>query len=464
MFRCLYPGCRRTFPLRMNVGRHMRRSHGLTTGLPRASTSAPPIPTASSSDDEGVPHLTSPSPPPFHFAPPLPGVEDLFERDLDLDTDYGSEPRSSEAGDAADVHDLDSLFNFNDDTPAQLLPGDAGDTLCGKVLKHFAELNDAERGKPVYDAAQRMAEGLGFDTPALRSVFKHVCTSGGAGLSRVQTSELYKVVVEIEEATGAERPPFTTRFPSLFSFWNAVRAEKRRLLCRLGWKTAELPIKGRLYKVIYRDGLDTMQYELRRALTIRWERHGPFCSCMAASTASTDAGGGDDDADDGSSGLDDTAPDSELARAARIAEQCARDACRGAQRVGQGRDAPHVGGGPRSLRADTRCSCGFPQSPVPPVDGERQERILCDIFDGESFRAQRDDVRRMFGDDVRMLGVYLYSDGTTLSTSGGMLSFFATLYGARRVLQHAKRTQHAAWSTLVRPHMLTFWTFVLRQC
>jgi len=248
-------------------------------------------------------------------------VKDLFERDLDLDTDYGSGLRSSEAGDAADVDDLDSLFNFNDDdTSAQLLPGDAGDTFCGKVLKHFAELNDAERGKPVYDAAQRMAEGLGFDTPALRSVFNYVCTSGGAGLSRVQTRELYKEVVEIEEAMGAERPPFTTRFPSLFYFWNAVRAEKRRLLCRLGGKTAELPIKGRTYKVIYGDGIDIIQYELRRALTIRWERHGPFCSCMAASTASTDAKSGDDDADDGSSGLDDEAPDSELARAARIAE------------------------------------------------------------------------------------------------------------------------------------------------
>jgi len=111
-----------------------------------------------------------------------------------------------------------------------------------------------------------------------------------------------------------------------------------------------------------------------------------------------------------------------------------------------------------------RCSCGLPQSPVPPVDRESQERILCDIFYGESFKAQRDDVRRMFDDDVRMLAVYLYADGTTLSTSVGMLLFFASRSRARRVLQHAKCTQRAAWSTLVRPYMLTLWTFVLRQC
>ena len=237
----------------------------------------------------------------------------------------------------------------------------------------------------MYDAAQRMEAGLGFDNPSLRRVFKHVCT------------------------TGVERPPFTTRFPSLHSLWMAVRLEKRRLLCRLGWKTAELPISGRMYKVIYRDGLDTIQYQLRRALTVQWERDGPFCSCDAQESMVPGAGGEGEDLEDMDSVLDDFVSDSGLACAARIAAQCADDV----------RNARGHGVAPRVGRPTRPCTCGLPRRPVRTGGNEHHDRVLHDIFDGESFRAQRDDVRRMFGDNVRMLGLYLYSDGTTLSSSGG---------------------------------------------
>jgi len=419
MHPCLYPGCQRSFPFRMNVGRHMRFHHASGVGRP-------PSPAASSSPSSppSVPELSTPpgAPPsrentPPHDLPLGPGVddlleldEDLFLRDDDLDTDYGSEARSSDVGDATDLGEVEELFNFEDeDEPAKLLPGNAGDTLCGQVLKHFAELDDATRGKPVYDAAQRMEAGLGFDNPSLRRGFKHVCTSGGAGLSRIQTKELYELVVTVESATGVERPPFTTRFPSLHSFWMAVRLEKRRLLCRLGWKTAELPISGRMYKVIYRDGLDTIQYQLRRALTVPWERDGPFCSCDAQESMVPGAGGEGEEPEDMDTVLDDSVSDSGLACAARIAAQCANDV----------RNACGHGVAPRVGRPTRPCTCGLPRRPVRTGGNEHHDRVLHDIFDGESFRAQRDDVRRMFGDNVRMLGLYLYSDGTTLSSSGG---------------------------------------------
>jgi len=212
----------------MNVGRHMRFHHSSEMGRPPS-----PAASSSSSSPPSVPELWTPpgAPPrrkntPSHDLRLGPEVDDLLEldddlflRDDDLDTDYGSEALSSDVGDATDLGEVEELFNFEDeDEPAKLLPGNTGDTLCGQVLKHFAELDDATRGKPVYDAAQRMEAGLEFDNPSLRRVFKHVCTSGGAGPSRIQNEELYELVVMLESTTGVERPPFTTRFPSLHSF------------------------------------------------------------------------------------------------------------------------------------------------------------------------------------------------------------------------------------------------------
>jgi len=258
----------------------------------------------------------------------------------------------------------------------------------------------------VYEAAQRMMAGLWFDDPSLRRGFQHICTSGGAGLSLIQTKELYELLVMVESATRVERPPFTARVPCLHSFWMAVRLEKRRLLCRLGWKTAELPISGHMYKVIYRDGLDTIQYQLRRALTVQWEHDGPFCSCDAQESMVPGAGGEGEEPEDIDSVLDDFVYDSGLALAGRIAAQRAEDV----------RNARGHGVAPRVGRSTRPCTCGLPRRPVRTRGNEHHYRVLHDIFDGQS---QRDDVRRMFGDNVRMLGLYLYSDGTTLGSSGG---------------------------------------------
>lgn len=150
MHPCSYPWCQRSFPFRMNVGRHMCFHHASGVGRP-------PSPSASSSPSSPppVPELLTPpgAPPSRENTPPHdlflgPGVddlleldEDLFLRDDDLDNDYGSEARSSDVGDATDLGEVEELFNFEDeDEPAKLLSGIAGDTLWGQVLKHSAEL------------------------------------------------------------------------------------------------------------------------------------------------------------------------------------------------------------------------------------------------------------------------------------------------------------------------------------
>jgi len=187
----------------------------------------------------------------------------------------------------------------------------------------------------------------------------------------------------------------------------AVCLEKRRMLCRLGWKTAELPTSGRMYEVIYR--LDTIQYQLRRALTVQWECNSPFCSCNAQKSMVPGAGGEGEEPEDMDSVLDDSVSDSGLACVARIAAQCADDV----------RKAHGDGVAPRVGLSTRPCTCGLPRRPVRTGGSEHHNLVLHDFSDGESFRARRDDVRRMFGDNVRMLGLYLYSDGATLSSYGG---------------------------------------------
>lgn len=138
---------------------------------------------------------------------------------------------------------------------ADLLEGDLGNTLCGRVMEHYESMgHHCEAARVFEDGKDCSTSRQLFDTPSLSKIFAYACATGGAGLSRIQIHDLHGVLCATENETGGSTP-FRARFPSKTGFYKAIRQDKRRTLRHLRWAEVRHKDGEKQYKIVFRDGL-----------------------------------------------------------------------------------------------------------------------------------------------------------------------------------------------------------------
>lgn len=261
---------------------------------------------------------------------------------------------------------------------ANVRAGDLGDTLCGRVLSHYDAMGDHGRGTEVFSSRGAISARPLFDTEVLRKVFSYACAAGGAGLSRNEVCDFYGVLCAVEEASGGGKP-IKDRFPTKSAFVQAIRNEKRRTLRYLGWRQVSHISGGQRYKIQFVDGLDVIQDVCLRASAVRFSK-------------------------------DDV----------RIFEQPQTGAAEA--------QAPNYSAEP--VNEDGQVP-GLDHTPDPNKDSRQtaaaskrygdHDPAYTGLMNGAMYKQQLDDVKgsKLLPPGVKMLGVFVYSDATVVSGTGG---------------------------------------------
>lgn len=208
-------------------------------------------------------------------------VDGLFEavahpnKAVSSDSDYLSDADCGECGvpDNGPAARFGSFLSGLREAPDSICEdGAVSDGLCADVLEHYNGYGDADAATSLYAEEGSLPDESPFDQAGLQQLFYFVCSAGGVGLSRKDTKSFYDATVAYERTNGVRNSPLRGRFPSASAFWRAVRQQKRRILFKLGWRSAMLEMDGSKYQVLFRDGLEMALRSIRDAAVVRWSK------------------------------------------------------------------------------------------------------------------------------------------------------------------------------------------------
>jgi len=343
-------------------------------------------------------------------------------------------------------------------------------SIAARIREYYNDLPEVSKCVPVVDPAWAERKSR-FSTKALRRAFAFSLTAGGCGMSESDHLALAHVLFDIEAAAtvGGAAGAFTATFPTANSFLTETKHEQRRVLALRQWMKVPIVLGERTFKFYFRDALDAGLDALKSATEVSfgpeerqtlegdsmsrltrsdcpppaWEmsgRVGPACGSSGTANVSDGDAIGDGDAAvrDGtgigsgmgaaavsrSSGMQglggsDGGSDEEIMPLPRSRRTIVSSGSGSIVTGTTPGTAAASGASVAAFRASTETRfLGQPRPATARSSGTRQHWPRRGTLDSDLYCNEAKDVKRIHGENVRVMAILLHADEALVSWSG----------------------------------------------